>query len=402
MNREEAGPRRDQLVQLLAEDTHNTERLAARLDVLARETGLDAHAALLLLLTQLPFDEDEAREHWEGILAQRHAMSLSLGRDVGLRVATLDYFMNVNRRLVQPALIDLALEPSTAVSGSDALTGLLRDRPFRAGVQSELRRARRYGHPVAVALFDLDAFAALNERVTPLVADRLLREAAMLLGNKIRDIDLAARPGEDELAVLLPETDRNGAYLVAERFRREVESHFSRRDAAGGKAALTVSGGIAAYPEDGTDAEGLLARAAQALYQAKAAGKNVVLLHTPERRRFLRFDLGTRRAEVEVVGARDLAGGQVRNTCGSGLLFTSPEPIDVGEGVEIRLEGGGGPAPRRVLTLRGRVVRLEELPSAEDERFEVGVAFDPEGGPPEGDLLEFLEGAASGRSDETS
>jgi len=264
MIRDEAGPLREQLVQLLAEDTHNTERLTARLDALAQETGLSVHAGLLLLLTQLPFEETEAREHWEGILAQRHAMSLALGRDVGLRVATLDYFMNVNRRLVHPTLIDLALHP-TASAGGDVLTGLPRDRAFRAAVQGELRRARRYGHAVAVALFDLDAFAALNERVTPLVADRLLREAAMLLGNKIRDIDLAARPGEDELAILLPETDRNGAFLVAERFRREVESHFARRDAAGAPAALTVSGGVAAYPEDAADAEALLARAAQAL-----------------------------------------------------------------------------------------------------------------------------------------
>jgi len=94
MTRDEAGPLRDQLVSLLAEDTHNTERLTMRLDALARETGLGVHAALLTILTQLPFDEQEAREHWEGILAQRHALSLALGRDVGLRVATLDYFMN--------------------------------------------------------------------------------------------------------------------------------------------------------------------------------------------------------------------------------------------------------------------------------------------------------------------
>jgi len=79
-------------------------------------------------------------------------------------------------------------------------------------------------------------------------------------------------------------------------------------------------------------------------------------------------------------------------------LFASPEPIDVGEDVEIRLEGGGA-STRRVMTLRGRVVRLEELPATEEERFEVGVAFDLEGGPREDDLLEFLEGAASGRSD---
>ena len=106
ITREEASRLKDQLLQLLAEDTRNTERLFARLDAISKESGIEAHAALILILTQLAFDEADARAHWEGILAHRHALSLSLGRDAGLRVAVLDYFMNVNRRLVNPTLID--------------------------------------------------------------------------------------------------------------------------------------------------------------------------------------------------------------------------------------------------------------------------------------------------------
>jgi hypothetical protein len=194
--------------------------------------------------------------------------------------------------------------------------------------------------------------------------------------------------------VLLPETDRNGAFLVAERFRREIEVHFRRREVAGRPAGITISSGVASYPDDASDAATLLARAAQALYQAKAAGKNVVLVHSPERRHFLRFDLGTRRCEVEVVASRDLTGSRVRNSSRNGLLFESPEPLDVGEEIEIRLEGGGGEAPRRVMTLRGRVVRLEELPVGAEGRFEVGVAFDLRAGQSEDELLEFLESAS--------
>jgi diguanylate cyclase (GGDEF)-like protein len=397
ITREEAAHLKEQLLELLAEDTRNAQRLLGRLDEISRETGIEAHAALILILTQLAFDEAEARAHWEGILAHRHALSLALGRDAGLRVAVLDYFMNVNRRLVSPTLIDLDMEDAQTRQGDDPLTGLAGDRAFRVALQGELRRARRYGHPVAVAIFDFDRFGQVNARVGRLVADRLMREAAMLLGNKIRDIDLAARPGEDELALLLPQTDRNGAFLVAERFRREIESHFRKREAGGAPADLTVSGGVASYPDDASDAEALMTRAAQALYQAKGAGRNAVLVHSLERRRFLRFDLQTRRCEIEVLAPEDAGPGRARNLSRNGLLFASPEPIEVGEEVEIRLESGGGDAPKRVLAVRGRVVRLEETPSGDNDRFEVGVAFDLDAGGGEQDLLEFLEQAGPER-----
>jgi diguanylate cyclase (GGDEF)-like protein len=397
ITREEAAQLKEQLLQLLAEDTRNTERLLGRLDAIAKESGIGAHAALILILTQLAFDEADARAHWDGIVAHRHALSLALGRDTGLRVAVLDYFMNVNRRLISPTLIDVAMEEAPTRTDADPLTGLAGDRAFRVALQGELRRARRYGHAVGIALFDLDRFGEINARIDRLVADRLLREAAMLLSNKIRDIDLAARPGEDELAVLLPQTDRNGAFLVADRFRREIETHFRKREAGGKPADLTVSGGVAAYPEDGMDAEALIARAASALYQAKGSGKNAVLVHSPERRRFLRFDLETRRCEIEVLTPGDAGEGRVRNLSRNGLLFASPEPIEVGEDVEIRLESGGRDGALRVLRLRGRVVRLEEAPPGEGERFDVGVAFDLDAGAGERELLEFLEQAGPER-----
>jgi diguanylate cyclase (GGDEF)-like protein len=348
-------------------------------------------------LTQLAFEDGDARSHWEAILAHRHALSLGLGRDAGLRVAVLDYFMNINRRLSNPTLIDVEMKEPALRGDGDPLTGLVGDRAFRVALQGELRRARRYGHAVAIAIFDLDGFGEANARVGRLVADRLLKEAAILLGNKIRDIDLAARPGEDELAVLLPQTDRNGAFLVAERFRREIETHFNRREAGGSPAGLTVSGGVAAYPDDGPDAEMLIARAAQALYQAKGSGKNTILVHSPERRRFLRFDLHKRHCDIEVLAPRDAGSGRMRNLSRNGLLFASPEPLEVGEDVEIRLESGERAGPRRVLTVRGRVVRLEEVPSGENDRFEVGVAFDLDAGDGERDLLEFLEHAGPER-----
>ena len=340
---EEADRLREQLMGVLAEDAHNTERLLRRLDSITRESGIGAHAALLLILTRLSFEEKEARQHWKAILAHRETLSSSLGRDTGLRVALLDYFVNVNRRLIQPTLIDLEMLDSAGQgANSDALTGLPSNRSFHAALQNELRRARRYRQSAAVVLLDLDGFAELNGEFGALVGDRVLRETAILLSNKIRDIDMAARPGEDELVLLLPETDRNGALLVAERFRRQLESFFEGRESGGKPLRLTVSAGIACYPEDAGTPEELLERAARALYQAKAAGKNNVQIYRPERRRFLRFELEPGRFEVEVLSPPDRSPGRLRNLSRNGILFTSPEPLEVGEEIEIRLAEGGG------------------------------------------------------------
>jgi diguanylate cyclase (GGDEF)-like protein len=404
ITREEAERVRGDLLRALEEDAHNTERLLARLDSIASEGGVEAHAALLLILTRLTFDNTEARTHWDRILAHREAMASALGRVVGVRVAIFDYFVNANRRMIHPNLLELEMFPTgERATDVDPLSGLSNDRAFRAAVQSETRRARRYGQHVSVVLFDLDDFGELNHRVGVVVGDRILREAAILLGNTIRDIDIAARPGEDELAAVLPETDRVGALLVAERFRREVEAHFSRRDVQGQPVNLTVSGGICCYPEDASAPEILLQDAAQALYRAKATGKNVIAVFQPERRRFLRFDLAPGRFEIEILAPTDVRCTRPRNLSRSGIVFASPERLEVGEAIELRLVE---PAQGSPVEVRGQVVRLEEIPPLEGEgdarvgaadRYEVGVAFDAEESQAGRGLMRFLEQARSGK-----
>ena len=244
-----SGTPREEMLALLAEDPHNTKRLCERLDSIERETGVGAHAALLMILTRKNFPDDEAQLHWSLIVERQKEMSEALSRDVGVRVAALDYFVNVNRQLVQPALIDFELLESPGLNATlDPLTGLASERTFRTAVSNELRRSRRYTLDAAVVLFDLDEFAALNDQLGTLIADRILREAAILLSNKVRDIDLVARCRSDELVLLLPETDRNGALLVGERCRAAIEEFFANEFASRPATNLTISGGVAAYP----------------------------------------------------------------------------------------------------------------------------------------------------------
>lgn len=400
---------RDRLLDLVAEDAHNSRRIAARLDSITEESGIDAYAAMLLVLTRLSFEADEARRHWEAILAHRDDLSRELGRNAGLRTAILDYFTNVNRRLTDPLLIDLELHEGEAPDpDEDRLTGLVSDRRFRSDLQAEIRRARRYGLQTAVVVADLDSFATVNERFGPLLGDRMLRELAVLAGDQVRDIDSVARPGGDEIVLLLPETGRNGALLVAERVRRAVESHFARRVCRGEAVGLTISAGVACYPEDATTPETLLEHAAQALYHAKAAGRNTVHLYHADRRRYVRFDLEPGRFEIEVFAPSDRSKGKGLNLSRNGILFTSPERIEVGEPLELRVMDAERDADARTLRLRGQVVRLEELPAPDgsregppldgaDDRYEIGVALDLEWSEGTNDLIAFLEHAQGRR-----
>lgn len=402
---------RGRLLELVEEDSRNVERLTARLDALAEESGVGAFGALLLLLTQLTFDEDEARAHWEAIVEHRTDMAERLGREVGIRVAMLDYFVHRNRGLVQPVLIDVDLLRSVDLaSGTDPETGLRNADGLREALDAELKRAARFENPVSLVLFDLDDFAGVARAGDRLVASRVLEELAARLSRGSREVDIAARPGDDELALVLPETDRNGAILVAERFRDSVSRYFTHRPVAGRTLAGTVSAGVASYPEDGSTAEILLERASLALYAAKAGGKNAVHAFQPERRRYLRFDLAPGKFEVEILGASGRRGGEARDLSRNGILFTSPEAIDVGERIELRLqeprEDGPGAASDGPLHVRGSVVRLERLAPGEasddpdDPRFrdgyEIGVAFEL-GDDSGDDLLRFLEWALAER-----
>jgi hypothetical protein len=201
--------------------------------------------------------------------------------------------------------------------------------------------------------------------------------------------------------VLLPETDRSGALIVGERFRREAETFFARREAAGQTVGLTVSGGFATFPDDATTADALLVAAAQALYQAKALGKNVVHGHESERRRFTRFELAPGRFEIEVLGSAARTTGRPRDASGGGILFSAPEPIDIGATLEIRLADGD--FGRSGAKVRGTVVRVEALPvpvpvagAALPDRFEIGLDLDGSTGSRMPDVIELLERARRG------
>ncbi|HUR15111.1 MAG TPA: GGDEF domain-containing protein [Mycobacteriales bacterium] len=153
---------------------------------------------------------------------------------------------------------------------TDALTGLKNRRAFEETLAVELERAARTGETVALVIGDLDHFKAINDDFGHPTGDEVLRRAAKAVEGAVRRVDVPFRIGGEEFAVIVPATDLPSAHLLAERVREAVAAEFT----TGGPREVTMSVGVAAYPEHGPDAVSLMAHADNACYQAKARGRN--------------------------------------------------------------------------------------------------------------------------------
>jgi len=164
------------------------------------------------------------------------------------------------------------------LASTDALTGLTNRRRFLELATRELARARRYNTPLALMIVDLDHFKAINDQHGHQVGDQALAHAARVLAAAVRDVDVISRHGGEEFAILLPMTDAEGAFEVAERCCRRLAD--TPLEASGiGPIEVTCSLGVAAGvgSEVGT-LDDLLQRADAALYRAKAGGRDRVEL----------------------------------------------------------------------------------------------------------------------------
>jgi diguanylate cyclase (GGDEF)-like protein/PAS domain S-box-containing protein len=168
-----------------------------------------------------------------------------------------------------------SFERQRRASARDELTGLCNRRSFLDAAELELARWRRSPRPLSVVMFDADHFKAINDTRGHAAGDAVLRRLAELFARTFRQIDVAARIGGEEFAVLLPSTDIHAAELVANRLRLAVMESPIRVD--GIAVTCTVSGGVATIDSQVTSVADLLERADRALYAAKAAGRNCIV-----------------------------------------------------------------------------------------------------------------------------
>jgi diguanylate cyclase (GGDEF)-like protein/PAS domain S-box-containing protein len=159
-----------------------------------------------------------------------------------------------------------------ALAAQDGLTGLKNRRAFEERLHEEMSRIRRTQHPVSLLLLDIDHFKAFNDSFGHPRGDEVLRSVARILARSIRDTDVAARYGGEEFAVILPNTDADGAALMGERLRHAIAS------APWTERGITMSVGAATASTHLVPVESLVEQADRALYRSKQEGRNRVTL----------------------------------------------------------------------------------------------------------------------------
>lgn len=219
--------------------------------------------------------------HWyETVSARLAAAFLALVAVLGIVQARTAALRRQRRQLetvVAERTRDLVAANSRLdiLAGTDPLTGLLNRRRFLELAELEQQRATRHRRPLSLLLLDLDHFKKVNDTHGHRMGDAVLRTAAGLIHSCRRVTDLAARFGGEEMVLLLPETDANGAMEVAERLRRSLASTATSLD--GVDLRVTASIGVAGWQGPGESLDMLLHRADTALYAAKAAGRDRVM-----------------------------------------------------------------------------------------------------------------------------
>lgn len=172
-------------------------------------------------------------------------------------------------------LHDLMLEKNRLqrLSLTDPITGLANHRRFQQQLRIDLDRSNRHKRPVSLLMIDVDRFKKFNDKLGHPEGDKLLAGLAKMLLEKVRNIDLVCRYGGEEFTVILPDTASQDAFEVAERLRKYIELN-PYIGTSGKPSKITVSLGVASYPDQATGAESLIQAADQAMYQAKRQGRN--------------------------------------------------------------------------------------------------------------------------------
>jgi len=194
------------------------------------------------------------------------------------RLIAADRITALHRRLVsQQVELERLNEMFFADSRHDRLTGLGNRRRMDEDLERLNEQATRYGHSFAVVLFDVDRFKQYNDTAGHAAGDEVLRSVAAALVGECRSGDAAYRYGGEELLVALPEQDHESASVAAERMRGAIEALQIPHPGLTPPGVVTVSGGVACVGSDDTLAK-LLGRADAALYRAKAAGRNRIVV----------------------------------------------------------------------------------------------------------------------------
>ncbi len=216
--------------------------------------------------------------HWQGEIVNRKKSGELYNEALDI-TPVLDpqgevrHFIAIKQDITERKRMESELQ---RLATTDPLTGIANRRHFMEQLAVELERVQRYGGPAALLMLDLDHFKHVNDSYGHATGDTVLRHCVTLTLQRLRRADIFGRLGGEEFGLLLPHTDLAGAREFAESLRQQLAA--TPCPGPGGPIEITVSIGIAPCAEDGRDADNILAQADRALYRAKAAGRNCVVV----------------------------------------------------------------------------------------------------------------------------
>ncbi|MCH8156466.1 MAG: diguanylate cyclase, partial [Nitrospinae bacterium] len=200
---------RDAVIRCLRDYAEDGTRFLHSLNMLAQQEGEIVFPTLLHILTHLDFSVQDARDNWEQILYHQKKMSHQLNRPVSLTTATCDFFSSVQRSFKNPKVVEVeTFEKAERSSKIDGLTGLYNRRYFDEALDAETKRAKRYRQNFSLAMFDLDHFKKLNDKLGHQAGDIALKNVAALMKGEKRTEDIVARYGGEEMVMILPQTGK--------------------------------------------------------------------------------------------------------------------------------------------------------------------------------------------------
>lgn len=262
------------ILELLSRDGSAPEERLRRLEALRAEGEETFCADFFRVTMNLRFKPAVAEDHWQRAHAHRAQVETAVGRPVALLVALLDYFSETGSLIRSPKVMEIAVFAEMVKSAVvDPLTGLYNRRFLDKIMGREITRAKRSGHAMTIIVSDIDHFKSINDEFGHPAGDQVLVGVAQILLGASRQEDSACRLGGEEFLVLLPELGTQKAFGVAELIRNRVQA-----EQFAIPRQVTMSLGVASYPECGEAFKDVFLAADQALYSAKVSGRNKTIV----------------------------------------------------------------------------------------------------------------------------
>ncbi|EKD29171.1 MAG: GGDEF protein [uncultured bacterium] len=243
------------------------------LNIYLKSSIENTFSELLFRLTHEKYKEIKAHKLWNAILKHKNHLNNKMERDVGILVATLDYLTNVTEEISSPKIMpDQKIEEVTGIATTDGLTGLYSRNIFDFSLEREIIKSIRYNKELSLMIADIDDFKKVNDVYGHQEGDMVLKKLSQIMLGTLRKSDLAARYGGEEFAIIMPETNIERAFLIAERINKNVMEHLKCN-----AHNITISIGIGTLSKKINSLYELVRITDKALYKAKKLGKNRVV-----------------------------------------------------------------------------------------------------------------------------